>query len=167
VISAPPGWSPATFLIVAALQSVVLGPILGIVITFGEEYGWRGYLQSELFKLGRVRGVLLLGVIWGAWHWPIILMGFNYPGHPLLGVVLMTLYTTGLAVVLGYAVLRSGSVLLAAYLHALNNQVVSFLVALGYSPFDPALSFGIGIYGIATLAIVALLVLRDPVWRGR
>jgi membrane protease YdiL (CAAX protease family) len=64
IIPAPPGWSPETFLIVAAAQSVVLGPILGIVITFGEEYGWRGYLQSELFKLGRVRGVLLLGVIW-------------------------------------------------------------------------------------------------------
>jgi hypothetical protein len=94
-------------------------------------------------------------------------MGFNYPGYPLLGVVLMTLYTTGLAVVLGYAVLRSGSVLLAAYLHALNNQVASFIVALGYRPFDPAFSFGIGIYGIATLAIVALLVLRDPVWRGK
>jgi hypothetical protein len=82
-------------------------------------------------------------------------------------VLLMTLYTTGLAVALGYAVLRSGSVLLAAYLHALNNQVVNFIVFLGYKPFDTAFSFGIGIYGIATLAIVALLVLRDPVWRGK
>ena len=79
----------------------------------------------------------------------------------------MTLYTTGLAVVLGYAVLRSGSVLLAAYLHALNNQVAAFIVAIGYRPFDPAFSFGIGIYGIATLAVVALLVLRDPVWRSK
>ncbi len=79
----------------------------------------------------------------------------------------MTLYTTGLAVVLGYAVLRTGSVLLAAYLHALNNQVVAFIVALGFRPFDPAFSFGIGIYGIATLAIVALLILRDPIWRGK
>jgi membrane protease YdiL (CAAX protease family) len=166
-IIAPPGLSPDIFLIVGAVQSVLLAPILAIVIAFGEEYGWRGYLQSELLKLGRVRGVLLLGVIWGVWHWPIILMGFNYPGYPLLGVALMTLYTTGLAVVLGYAVLRSGSVLLAAYLHALNNQVASFIVALGYRPFDPAFSFGIGIYGIATLAIVALLVLRDPVWQGK
>ena len=74
---------------------MLLGPVLAIV-AFGEEYGWRGYLQSELFKLGRVRGVLLLGVIWGAWHWPLILMGYNYPGYPLLGVVLMTLYITGL-----------------------------------------------------------------------
>lgn len=166
-LPAPPGLSPRTVVILGAVQSVLLAPILAIVIAFGEEYGWRGYLQSELFKIGRVRGVLLLGVIWGAWHWPIILMGFNYPKHPLLGVVLMTLYTTGLAVVLGYAVLRSGSVLLAAYLHALNNQVVNFIVVLGYRPFDSAFSFGIGIYGLATLAIVVLLVLRDPIWRGR
>jgi membrane protease YdiL (CAAX protease family) len=167
IIAPPPGLSLTTFLILAGVQSVLLAPILAIVIAFGEEYGWRGYLQSELLKTGRVRGVLLLGVIWGAWHWPIILMGFNYPGYPLLGMVLMALYTTGLAVVLGYAVLKSGSVLLAAYLHALNNQVAAFILALGFRPFDPAFSFGIGIYGIATLAIVALLVLRDPVWRGK
>jgi membrane protease YdiL (CAAX protease family) len=166
-IPAPPGFSPDTFMILAAMQSVLLAPFLAIVISFGEEYGWRGYLQSELFKMGRVRGVVLLGVIWGAWHWPIILMGFNYPGHPLLGVLLMTLYTTGLAVVLGYAVLRSGSVLLSAYLHGLNNQVVNFIAAMGFKPFDTAFSFGIGIYGIVTLAIVAFLILRDPIWRGR
>jgi hypothetical protein len=137
------------------------------VLAFGEEYGWRGYLQSELFKMGRVRGVLLLGVIWGAWHWPLILMGYNYPGHPLLGLLLMALYTTGLAIVLGYAVLRSGSVLLSAFLHALNNQVVAFFVAFGFAPHDTAFSFDIGIYGIVTLAIVAVLILRDPIWRGR
>ncbi len=149
------------------MQSVLLAPILAIVIAFGEEYGWRGYLQNELFKLGRVRGVLLLGVIWGAWHWPLILMGYNYPGHPFLGLLLMALYTTGLAIVLGYAVLKSGSVLLASYLHALNNQVLAFLIALGLKPIDTAFSFDIGVFGIVTLALVAFLVLRDPIWRDR
>jgi membrane protease YdiL (CAAX protease family) len=166
-VPAPPGMSPDVFRLLGAVQSVLLAPFLAIVIAFGEEYGWRGYLQSELFKLGRVRGVILLGVIWGAWHWPLILMGYNYPGHPLLGMALMALYTTGLAVVLGYAVLRSGSVLLAAYLHALNNQVAAFLVAIGFRPFDPAWSFFIGSYSVATLAIVAILILRDPIWQGR
>jgi membrane protease YdiL (CAAX protease family) len=165
--AAPLGLSPNAFLLLATLQTVLLAPILAIVIAFGEEYGWRGYLQSELFKLGRVRGVLLLGVIWGAWHWPLILMGYNYPGHPLLGMLLMALYTIGLAVVLGYAVLRTGSVLLSAYLHALNNQVVAFIMAMGFKPFDNAFSFDIGIFGIATLALVAILVLRDPIWRAR
>ncbi len=162
-----PGFSPAAFLVLGGVQSVLLAPILAILLGFGEEYGWRGYLQSELLKMGRVRGVLLLGVIWGAWHWPLILMGYNYPGHPLLGLLLMTLYTTGLAVALGYAVLRTGSVLLSAYLHALNNQVAGFIVAIGFRPFDPAFSFGIGIYGMVTLALVAVLILLDTIWRGK
>ena len=94
-------------------------------------------------------------------------MGYNYPGHPLLGLLLMVLYTTGLAVVLGYAVLKTGSVLLSAYLHALNNQVVAFIAAMGFKPFDNAFSFDIGIFGVAMLAIVALLFLRDPIWRSQ
>jgi len=141
--------------------------ILGIVIGFGEEYGWRGYLQNEMFKLGRVRGVLLMGLIWGAWHWPIVLMGHAYPDHPLIGMALFPLYTTCLAIVLSYAVLKSGSVLLAAFLHALNNTVLQVILLFGFTPFDYAFSFGMGIYGIAMLAIVALLILRDPVWRGK
>jgi uncharacterized protein len=161
----PVGFNPTLFLMVGALQSVVIAPVLAIVITFGEEYGWRGYLQSELIKMGRVRGVLLLGVIWGAWHWPLILMGYNYPGHPLIGVLLMTLYVTGLGIFLGYAVLKSGSVLLAAFLHGLNNQVLAFLIAIGFKPNDYAFSFVIGIYACVMLAIAAILLLRDPIWR--
>ena len=98
---------------------------------------------------------------------PLTPMGYNYPGHPLLGVLLMTIYTTGLAVVLGYAVLKSGSVLLAAYLHAVNNQILGFIFAMGFKPNDPVYSFGIGIYGAVTLAIIAFLILRDPIWRGK
>lgn len=166
-IASPPGVNPALSLILIAVQSVFLAPILALVIAFGEEYGWRGYLQNELLKLGRVRGVLLVGVIWGVWHWPLILMGFSYPGYPLLGLLLTVLFTLGFAVVLGYAVLRSGSILLAAYLHALNDQTTAFLVALGYKPFNPAFSFGVGIFGIATLALVAFLILRSPLWQGK
>jgi len=78
----------------------------------------------------------------------------------------MALYTTGLAVVLGYAVLRSGSVLLSAYLHDLNSQVAGLIVAIGFRPFGPALSFFIGIYPVVTLALVGFLILRNQIWRG-
>lgn len=73
--------------------------------------------------------------------------------------------TVGLGVVLGFAVLKSGSVLLAAYLHALLDQTVNFLAAIGFSPFDPAIAFGTGILGIACVGVVALILLRDPIWR--
>ncbi len=85
----------------------------------------------------------------------------------LAGLLLTVLFTTGLGVALSYAVLKSGSVLLAAYLHALNDQVTAFLVALGFKPFNPAFSFGAGIYGVVILAIIALLILRGPIWRGK
>ena len=155
-----------TFMIVGLFQSVIVGPFLGIVIAFGEEYGWRGYLQSELVKLGRVRGILILGLIWGIWHAPIIMMGHNYPGYPVLGVFLMTAYTTLLAFILGYAMLKTGSVWRVAFLHALNNQVASTLLILFYTPADSAFQFVAGIYGLVVLAAVVALLLRDPIWRG-
>jgi membrane protease YdiL (CAAX protease family) len=159
-----PGW---TLLAIVGFQAVILGPLLGLLIAFGEEYGWRGYLQSELVKMGKTRGILLVGVIWGLWHIPLILMGHNYPGHPLLGSVLMMVYSITLALILGYAVLKSGSVWLAAFLHALNNQVLAFLVLAVYTPNDPVFSFGIGLYGIVLLAIIAgaLLVFDRKEWR--
>ena len=135
------------------------------MIALGEEYGWRGYLQQELIKMGRVKGVLLVGIIWGVWHAPVIAMGHNYPGHPVLGPILMVAYAVFLAYVLGYAVLKSGSIWLAAYLHALNNQVNSLLLATLYTPNDPAFSFGLGIYGLPIMAAIVLLILRDPIWR--
>lgn len=153
------------FLALAAFQAIVIGPFLGLLLAFGEEYGWRGFLQGELIKMGKVRGILLLGVIWGVWHYPVILMGHNYPGRPLLGVVLMTGYTIGLAFVLGYIMLRTGSVWLVAFLHAVNNQTAAFLFGLVYQPDDTAFSFGIGIPGLFLLALIVLLALRDPLWR--
>ena len=164
---APQGFNPVLYTILEAAGTTLLASTLSFVALFGEEYGWRGYLQSELFKLGRIRGALLLGVIWGAYHWPVILMGWNYPGYPLLGLVLMVLYCTTEGIVLSYAVLKSGSVLLAAFLHAVGNVIMSPIVGMGFKPYDRAFTLFNGIYGIATLAVIAFFILRDPIWRGK
>jgi membrane protease YdiL (CAAX protease family) len=162
---APQGFNPILYTLLKSGGITLLASILSMVALFGEEYGWRGYLQSELFKLGRVRGVLLLGVIWGAYHWPIILMGWNYPGYPLLGLALMVLYCITEGIVLSYAVLKSGSILLAAFLHAVGNVIMSPIVEMGFMPFNRAFNFFNGIYGIAILAVIAFFILRDPIWR--
>jgi membrane protease YdiL (CAAX protease family) len=162
-VAAIPNW---LLLVIVGVQAVVLGPVLALPIAFGEEYGWRGYLQGELIKIGKVRGILLVGVIWGLWHAPIIAMGHNYPGYPVLGIFLMTLYTIALGFLFGYAVLKSGSVWLAAFLHGLNNQVAAFLLAMIYRPADPVFAFGLGLYGLIVWAIVVagLLLLDRKSW---
>jgi membrane protease YdiL (CAAX protease family) len=152
-------------LLTIALNTVVLGPFIGLIISFGEEYGWRGFLQPELIKLGRIRGIFLLGVIWGIWHWPIIWMGYNYPGQPLLGSIFMVVYMIILAYFLAYAVFKSKGVWTAAYLHALNNQTLSFFVMAVVAPTSMVFSFGAGLPTLLLGAIIVLLLLRDPVWK--
>ncbi|MHC1782511.1 MAG: CPBP family intramembrane glutamic endopeptidase [Anaerolineaceae bacterium] len=163
--TAATGMTAQVFLLVMTVQTIILGPFLGLLITFGEEYGWRGYLQPALYGLGRVRAVTLVGLIWGVWHWPVIWMGYNYPGHPYLGSLLMLLFSLGLAFLLGYAVLKARGVWIAAFLHALVNQSFSFFMGFIYAPGDPAYAFGLGIPGLVVLALLVALVLRDPVWK--
>ena len=165
----PPGVTagipPIALLGSSFLNVIIIGPFLGLIITFGEEYGWRGFLQGELVHLGRIRGVGLLGIIWGVWHWPIILMGFNYPGEPVLGPLLMTGYTVVLSYFLAYAVFKSKGVWTAAYLHALSNQTLAFFMTGVVMPVSIVMSFGIGIPGLVLSALVILLILRDPIWK--
>jgi uncharacterized protein len=157
---------PAPLLtLLLAFQTMVLGPFLGLIIAFGEEYGWRGYLQSELIHLGRIRGVFLLGVIWGIWHWPVIWMGYNYPDHPVLGSIAMVVWCILLAYVLAYAVFKSQGIWSAAYLHALNNQALSFYSLFLVMPASVLYSFGIGFPSLVLGVIVVLLILRDPLWK--
>jgi uncharacterized protein len=159
------GIAPPVLMGVIAIQTLLVGPFLGILIAFGEEYGWRGYLQPAMMNLGRIRGVALVGIIWGIWHWPVIWMGYNYPGHPYLGSLLMLLFSFGLAFVLGYAVLKAKGIWIAAFLHALVNQSFGFFMGVIYKPGDAAYSFGIGIPGLILLALLVALILRDPIWK--
>jgi membrane protease YdiL (CAAX protease family) len=165
----PPGSTagipPMVLMISTAFNMVIIGPLLGLIISFGEEYGWRAYLQSELVHLGRIRGVGLLGIIWGVWHWPVIWMGYNYPGQPVLGSLLMVVFTVLLSYFLAYAVFKSRGVWTAAYLHGLFNQTVSFFMVAVFAPASIVMSFSIGIPALLLAVPVILLILRDPVWK--
>jgi membrane protease YdiL (CAAX protease family) len=163
-VAIPPGLYP--FALTLAFGLAVTGtPLTGLAVTFGEEYAWRGFLQGQLFRLGRKRGVLLVGLVWGIWHVPVILSGVHtYPPNGL-GLLLALVFFLLWGVVQSYAVLKTGSVWVAAFLHALVNSVYAFMLTYGVHPTDNVLSFGLGLYGLLCLAPIVWLVLRDPVWR--
>ena len=96
----------------------------------------------------------------------MIWMGYNYPGQPLLGSLLMTAYCIILAYFLAYAVFKSKGVWTAAYLHALNNQTLSFFMMAVVTPTNRLYSFGMGLPALLLGAIVVLLLLRDPIWKA-
>jgi hypothetical protein len=44
---------------------------------------------------------------------------------------------------------------------------MSPIVEMGFMPYDRVFTFFNGIYGIATVAVIAVFILRDPIWRGK
>lgn len=148
----PLGLTPAGFLGAAAVQAILLGPILGLPALFGEEYGWRGYLLPKLLPLGTRKALALHGVIWGLWHAPIIAMGYNYPGHPVLGIVMMTIFCVLSGTVFAWLYYASGSIFVPSYAHGVLNQSVSFALSLLVLRFHPLLGGAIGVIGLALLA---------------
>ena len=53
-------------LLISVLQVIIIGPIINIIPTLGEELGWRGYLLPKLRGFISDRAALVVtGVIWG------------------------------------------------------------------------------------------------------
>ncbi|MEQ8904309.1 CPBP family intramembrane glutamic endopeptidase [Ekhidna sp.] len=87
------------------ILSYFVGMLLySLFIALGEEFGWRGYLQKEWASTNSLFGFVMIGVIWGWWHLPGILLGHNYPDYPILGgIVLMPMVTILFSIAFGVA----------------------------------------------------------------
>lgn len=140
--------SATTFLGSMLLASIFIGPTINAVFAFGEEFGWRGYLLPKLMPLGKRNAYIILGIIWGLWHAPLILIGFNYPGYPVLGIVAMVGVTTALGIFLNEMTLRYRSSILAGVIHgAFNGQGYGIWRTL-FPTINPLLGGMTGIVGI-------------------
>lgn len=164
-IPVPPGLVPLALVI--ALGLAVTGiPLSGLAAVFGEEYGWRGFLQDEWIEPNKRRGVALIGLVWGLWHAPVILSGVHtYPATPLglaLGLVFFVLW----AFVQSYTVLKTRSIWVAAFMHGVVNSVYALMLGYVVRPADKVLSFGLGIYGLLCLLVIVLFLLRDRIWKA-
>ncbi len=155
--------NPWTIAISQAVLGIVISPIVNALPVLGEEFGWRAYLQPKLMVLGGRKAMVLMGIIWGMWHWPVILMGyeynFNYPGATWLGCLVFLWFTFLASTFLGWATLRAGSVWPAVIGHAALNGFANIFVF--FVQGQPNLLLGpavVGIIGSVGFAVVALLI---------
>ena len=114
--------SPSLILMLLFVISVFAAPFINSIAAFGEEWGWRGYLLPRLMPLGKWKAYLLVGVIWGLWHAPLVAIGFNYPGMPVLGILMMALLTTALGIFINEMTLHYQSAVLAGWIHGVFNS---------------------------------------------
>ena len=100
-----------------------------ILIALGEEYGWRGFLLPKLLhKFNLFYASIILGLIWGFWHFPAYLIGTGVPLQMnfmvfLLWVLLATLF-------ISWIYYYTRSVLTSILTHIGANAAFNYLIIL-------------------------------------
>lgn len=110
------------------LENMLLYFVIALPLAFGEEFGWRGYAQGRLTReFGFIKGLLLLGLLWGFWHTPIYYVIGVYPSHPILGPFVMTPIDNILAVApMAWFFLKSRNIWLPTFVHAFADILWGF-----------------------------------------
>jgi len=156
-----PVFNPWMIVLVQTLQALLIAPVLNSLATLGEEFGWRAYLLPKLMPLGWRKASLLMGLVWGVWHWPLIAMGHNYGvdygGYPWAGL-LMTLWVMFLfGVFLGWVSLRGRSVWPAVIGHGALNGIAGLGLLLVMGKPNPLLGPSpAGLVGSLAFTVVVL-----------
>ncbi len=151
---------------VPALPVLVALAMLGGIIpnaiaAFGEEAGWRGYLWSSVRGFGFWKASLIVGVLWGLWHAPLIMSGHNYGagyfGFPWTGIAMMTAFCVALSPFMGYLRDRTGSALPASIFHGTVNAIsgITIFLLAGADIWTMGL---IGVPGLVLLAVLSIAV---------
>jgi len=100
-----------------------------ILIALGEEYGWRGFLLPKLLiKFNLFYSSIILGLIWGCWHFPAYMIGTGVPLQMnflvfLLWVILATLF-------INWIYYYTKSVLTSILAHISANAAFNYLLIL-------------------------------------
>jgi membrane protease YdiL (CAAX protease family) len=151
-----PGANIFVLVLVVAVNAIVVNSFLA----FGEEYGWRGYLLPKLLPLGEIRAGVIVGVIWGFWHAPLLIAGLNYPHvDPLVAVALFI--PTGVVMSLLFTrlyVASGGSVLVVSLLHGSLNAYGDRLADAKHLVGDTVVVATGGVISIGVFAVLATVV---------
>jgi membrane protease YdiL (CAAX protease family) len=99
---------------------------LNLVLSTGEELGWRGYMLPRMVQAGVPAPILVSSLVWGLWHVPLFLWGgFVHDGPaPTVVTGLLLCTTTAFGYVIGRLRLDTGNVWPAVVLHIVWNTVI-------------------------------------------
>ncbi len=149
--------TPAFMIVTTILSGLFAGATINALFAFGEEYGWRNYLVAALKEKKFVFAAIFIGVVWGIWHFPLILLGHNYPQHNVIGVYMMVIFCVLLSFIETYFVIKAKSVYPAAIFHGTINAVAGLNVILIKGGND-LLNGAPGLSGFIVMAITIFVI---------
>jgi len=128
---------PFEVLLYAQIAQLIIAPLFNMIFAFGEESGWRGFLfQRLLEETDMNKALIITGILWGIWHWPLIFaIGYNYriPGEEIpsieiriAGAFLFLIFTIAFGIFLVWLRLEGKSVLMPSLAHGAVNAYLGF-----------------------------------------
>lgn len=161
------GLTIESYLIVSSIMAVTIYPFLpNMIVALGEEVGWRGAMYPYLKdRFGITTGRVIGGIIWGAWHWPLIILigyeyGFDYFGAPVLGLVVFCCFTVVVGILEDYVYEKTGTIWIPSLLHGAINAltIFAYIIKPEYGKFmilGPAYN---GLISMIPIAVIAILI---------
>ena len=156
--------SPLTWISLAVLP---INFIFAFIAFFGEEYGWRYYLQPLMQnRFGKRMGILLLGVVWAIWHIDVDYM-FYAEGYGLQAFVCQIVTCVAIAIFFGYAYMKTGNIWVPIIMHYLNNNIAAILGGGGSEALTGQVIEWKDIPIMAVSYIIFILFILAPVYKNR
>ncbi|MGO1396756.1 MAG: CPBP family intramembrane glutamic endopeptidase [Brevibacterium yomogidense] len=157
---------------VLVLIQVVAIPVAAVMpnglFAAGEEIGWRGYMLPRLVRLtGIPAAVALSGAVWGLWHAPVILLGYNFSRPGIDGLLLMITGSICVGAWFSWLRIRGGSVWPAIVAHGALNAAAGLYLLVSASPdVDGATAGPLGVAGWVVFGLAGA-VLCGTLMRSR
>ncbi len=108
-----------------AIMAVIASPVL-----WGEEFGWRGYLQRRWFVQRPLHAAVATGIVWGVWHFPLLLRGYDYPESSAWGLLVFPVDAVFLSIIFAWLYNSTGSIWAPSLAHAATNAIGISLTTL-------------------------------------
>lgn len=119
-------------ILLTIIMAVTYVPFINMLPALGEEVGWRGAMYPYLKeKLGVTKGRIVGGIIWGVWHWPVLIFagyhyGTEYLGAPILGPVIFCICAVAMGILLDYVYEKGEAIWLPSLMHGAVNGFTLF-----------------------------------------
>jgi uncharacterized protein len=155
-ITAPLAFVPLYFLLIGTTQM-----ISSLAHSLGEEIGWRGLLTPLMVeRFGFTGGTLLIGIIWAAWHMPLLLFADYNSGTPWwFSIPCFTVLTVGLSVIMAWFRMVSNSVWPAAILHASHNLFIQGFFTPLTGSRGSVTAYAVDEFGVAVPLMIVLFAI--------
>jgi membrane protease YdiL (CAAX protease family) len=158
------GWTVTSPLAFITLYLLLIGTtqmISSLAHALGEEIGWRGLLTPLMVeRFGFTRGSLLVGVIWAAWHMPLLLFADYNSGTPWwFSMPCFCALTIGCSVIMTWFRLASNSVWPCAILHASHNLFIQGFFTPLTGARGAVTAYMIDEFGVAVPLIIVIFAL--------